>query len=302
MLSTPISHKKETYGETMKINKYGILLLVLLVLCLGIASATVTVVTPASGGTLSGADYHWNATFSGTFTNVTNCTAWAKSSSTADSTYAAALNATPTSNLSMQVTFLNGTFNSWLLEDSNDYSFLVACYNISDVNENSSVVTVTVGNTNPDTPTITTPTSGSTDTDGSVAFSVGVNGTETTGCTLFFSGINPGASSYTMTHSADTCTYTHSTIPEQTYQWYVRASDGTDTTDSGTWIFNVDVKTSAGKAAVLAQQPGVTSEGGALLSVTEGVNGIVDSIPGGTTTIVIVIIIVVLTIIIYKRK
>ena len=87
-------------------------------------------------------------------------------------------------------------------------------------------------------------------------------------------------------------------MPEQTYKWFIRASDGTNTTDSSKQIVSVDVKTSAGKAALLASQPGVTSKGGATLSVAS----VTDKIPGGSTTIIIAVIVIVITLVIVKRK
>ena len=128
------------------------------------------------------------------------------------------------------------------LEDGTDYIFNVSCTNatntVSDVS--SSVV---VDNTVPTTPSSLVPSSESTDDDGSISFSSTVTSGRTTACTLYFPNRNPGSPSYTMTHSGSSCTYTISSLPEETYDYYIRASDGTNNTDSAVTRFNVDIET-----------------------------------------------------------
>ena len=68
-----------------------------------------------------------------------------------------------------------------------------------------------------------------------------------------------------MTHSGDTCTLSSFTFAEQTYYWYVTATDGTNTTNSATYRVEVDVQHSAPKAAYiqsLVDQGLVQSTGG----------------------------------------
>lgn len=69
-----------------------------------------------------------------------------------------------------------------------------------------------------------------------------VNGANTTSCTLRFVSLNPGQSVYSMTHSGNTCSQEISNVPEGTYQFFIRASDETNTTDSATSTISIDVK------------------------------------------------------------
>jgi hypothetical protein len=195
----------------------------------GFVSATVTLVTPATSGTVTSNTTTMNATNSSSFGYPVNCTFWAQSTSTANSSYVAVGTFT---NYTAGALFINGTLNSTYLEDSNDYQFKASCWNISGVTqENSSATTgITVENTVPTAPTAT-PADKSTDTDGSITFTGTVVGRETTGCTLFFTDKNPGSKSYSMTHSGSSCTYALTGIPEQTYSWIIQASDGTNNTN-----------------------------------------------------------------------
>lgn len=203
------------------------------VICsLYLASATLTVVRPGTSATAVGT-YALNV--SG-MNNILNCTWYVGSTSTANSSWT-------------QVAFYKNTtggatsaynataFVSTIIEDSTDYVFNATCTNTTNVKDSGTVTGITVDNTVPVAPTSLSPTS---DTDGSISFSATVTGARTTGCTLIFPDINPGSPTYTMTHSGGTCTYSLSGVAEQTYQYVVRASDGTNTTDSSTVYLLVD--------------------------------------------------------------
>ena len=279
-----------------KRDKLLLALLFSIVLFASLASATATLVTPASSATVSGTTVAWNASFS-SFANPMNCSVYVSSPSTANTT---AVNISTSTNSSVNAVFINGTFNSNLVEDSNDYSVYASCVNQTSTTQNSSANTAIVfDNTIPQAPTSLTPADASRDTDGSVTFTGTVTARNTTGCTLLFNGQNPGTSSYTMTHTTNSCTHTLSSVPEQSYQWYIRASDGTNTTNSATQTITVDGTTSAGKAVLLAQQKGVEPLGGALLSVSG--EGIEDKIPGGLVTIVVVVVLVMVILIARKK-
>ena len=229
----------------------------------------VTLLRPTSGATVTGT-YTLNATnitSGGMFDVLANCTFYARSAGlTANTTW---ITLGTFRNATSKAQSVNGTFNSAILEDGTDYVFNVTCLNLSeDFATSLSATGVIIQNTVPTAPSSLSPTSNSVDTDGLVTFSATVVDRETTGdCTLFFVGKNPGSSSYNMPYSGSTCTSAQLTIAEQGYEYYIRATDGTDTTDSAKVSFSVDSKSSAGKTALLATQKGVTATGGATLSV-----------------------------------
>ena len=261
----------------------SILLIVIAVFTLSVMSvmASVTVVSPGASAIVSGT-YILNA--SGV--DLKNCTFYAKSSSTANSSW---VSLGAFSNISAGQIRINGTFNSGILEDASDYIFNASCYNGSGQYHEGTRSSITLDNSIPDTP-ILSPTSGTRDTDGSVTFTGTVNGSETTACTLYFDGINPGSSSYSMTHSSNTCTYTASAVPEQSYKWYVQATDGRNTTNSATNTIIVDVNTGGAKGGAiwyLDQQSNSDTQTLAIASEQEKTNN---------TVLVIVIILVVITV------
>jgi len=243
------------------------------------AATTVSLVSPAADSTIAGTTV-LNATVTNVAGNFT-CEFYAKSSSTANNTWTLLVTRANTTD-----TDANATFNSAILEDSNDYIFNVTCSNDTDTWAGDTNNRITVDNTIPQAPTSLSPSTDSIDTDGTVTFSATVVGENTTSCTLYFVEGNPGDSSYTMTHSGDTCTYTLSSIPEQSYKWYVQASDGTNTTNSATSRIIVDVKTSAGKLAVLSQaeKKGLVRRTGAktftvVETIGDGLNDMVGPFP-----------------------
>lgn len=210
------------------------------------SATTVTLKIPASSGVVSGATVGQtlNTTFD-TFTNVTSCTWYASSSSTANST---ATNISSVANSSVNPAFLNFTlWDTTKLEDSNDYSVYASCTNFSSVVANSTPNTnIVIENTIPQAPTSLLPVASSTDDDGNVVFSGIVTGANTTSCLLFFvNGPNINGPVQTMTHSGNTCNLTINGIPEQTYNYIIQASDGTNRTNATSTAFNVGLQTSS---------------------------------------------------------
>ena len=229
-----------------KINLVTILA-ILSILSIMSVSATTTLVTPAASSTVclnnavnisTGA--HGGVDF--------NCTLYAKSSLTANSSWGTIkyeIVNTSANNAYLAAVNFSG------IEDANNYILNATCKNITGVLEVGDTNTGIIADcTVPTAPSSLSPTS---DTDGTVDFSATVTGKETTSCILYFVSTNPGATSYTMTHSGNTCTYLSLSMPEQSYQYYVTASDETNTTDSSTTTLDVDIKTSAGKTAIIKQ-------------------------------------------------
>lgn len=133
-------------------------------------------------------------------------------------------------------------FNTNIFEDANNYIFNVTVINASgpstEIGLASLITGITIENTVPTAPSALAPTS---DTDGSVTFTATVTGRETTSCILhFIDGPNPGNVQSAMTHSGSTCSLTL-TVPEQTYNWIVEASDEINTTNSSSFTTSVQI-------------------------------------------------------------
>jgi len=219
-----------------KLFLYGVIAMLLV----GIANAfTVVLDNPAASGTVIG-NYNMNCTITGVVNDtLVNITYYAKSSSTANSSYAllATLN---DFNVTDSPT-PNASFVSTILEDANDYIFNVTVMNNTHNTAGDTSTSVVVDNTVPVAPSSPSPADEGTDTDGDVDFSVAVTGGRTTACTLNVEGTN-----YAMTHSGSTCTYSLTGLRDSSYGWYVIASDGTNATQSALW--SVDVASGSGSA------------------------------------------------------
>jgi len=266
-----------------------------LVIISSVSAASVTLVSPASNAVISGTAT-LNATITGVAGNFT-CKFYAKSSSTANNTWTLLKTQANTT-----ATDAATTFSSTSLEDSNDYVFNATCYNDTDSWGDDTNTGITIDNTVPQTPTSLSPADGTIDDDGSVTFTATVVDENTTYCTLYFVGGNPGQSSYTMTQTpgTTTCTKTLTNIPEQTYTWYVIASDGSNSSSaSSSNTISVDVKKSAGKAVLLAElekEGKVKRIGGKTFAIVEeGLNTTVLGMP-----LWLLLGLVILAIIIYR--
>jgi hypothetical protein len=173
------------------------ILLFTTILMIAMASAT-TLIAPANGATLTGTAIlnATNATAT-SFPLIANCTFYAKSASTANSSW---------TNLGTFInntdTVVNGTFNSAILEDSNDYIFNASCLNLSGTrSEAVSTATVIIQNTVPTAPSARTPATNTVITSATTqAFSSTVTDSRTTGCTCTFR--RGGSSSDTKTCTA----------------------------------------------------------------------------------------------------
>ena len=159
-----------------------------------------------------------------------------------------------------------------MVEDSSDYILNVTAHNTTAgeyLNSTLYSINLTVDNSVPSAPTSLNLT-GTTQLT-TINFSSSIADQNATMCYLNFTGsTNPGSPSYTASYSGSSCSFQLTSIPEQSYQYYFTASDGLNATVSSIGTVTVDQKTSAGKTVVLAQQQGVKSEGGALLSVASG--------------------------------
>lgn len=261
----------------------------------------ITILKPLSGGTVSNT-FVLNATNATTGSKFTiyNCSFYARSlGKTANQTWVK-LNNTAFTNVSHGGSS-NGTFQSWVLEDGNDYQFNVTCWDGSSNIATAPLATgVIIDNKIPQAPSSLLPVSKAVNNNGTVSFLGTVVDQNTTSCTLFFLGRNPGRSSYAMDYSTTGCSKSL-TMPEESYVYYIQASDETNTTNSAETPFSIDIQTSAGKTALLATQPGVKATGGATLSIVSTVTG--GFIPGTGIPywfIILFVLVIVAIVLIYK--
>lgn len=236
------------------------------------SSATLTLNTPSASSTLSGTGLLLNATLSANTEGYVNTTFYAKSASTANSTFTKVGFAVNNSLVSF-----NTTFNSAIIEDASNYIFKATANNGTDTLDSAEVSGIVIDNTVPTAPSSLSPST--TQTSDSFTISATVTGSETTACTLNFDGNNPGSSSYTMTHSGNSCSYSISGVAEQTYNYYVTASDGLNSTQSTTQTFEVDVSNAKG-AGKLVNEQGKDAVGLSVANVNDGNSNIMGWIIG----------------------
>jgi len=220
-----------------------------------------------------------NATITSLYTNanVTNCTFYAQDVSTNATAYATLFT---DNNVTDDQLKFGYAYNTTALEDGSNYTFKMVCVNVTtpigttwaknnctnttDVSAgiaNISYGRLIVNNTVPDAPTALSPSNQQITTTNTVTFSGTVSDAKTTGCRLRL-----GVLTYNMTYSGSSCTLTLSNIPRQVYQWYISATDGSDTISSG--VYDVDVKVQHGsKAGAALQQAGYQPTGGATFAV-----------------------------------
>lgn len=206
----------------------------------GASATTTTLISPTSSSIVRSTSV-FNATIdSAVNSNLVNCSYYAYSASTANSSAVLLMynETTFADNITMgRPRKVVDTGSSWNfnLEDASDYVVYASCYNGSAWVNSASATGVTIDLTKPGTPT-TTETQQKIKSTKSISYTV--VGTNTTGCTFYLGTVlNPTQNSYTMTHSGNTCTYSISKslyIPDGTYQMYAVATDGLNTSTSST--------------------------------------------------------------------
>src|SRR3990167_1319097 len=206
-------------------------------------ATTVSLNSPAANSVIGAGNTTLNVSIAISVGSPTsyNCTFSVGSPSTANSSGTFIItNITNNSNsgsVTLAIVNTSFSFNHTIIEDSNDYTFTAECTNgtlavVSDTNTG-----ITIDNTVPES--ATSLTSG-TQSSSSVTVSGTVVGVNTTGCTLNFLGTNPGRASYTMTHSANSCTQALTGVADSTYHYYITTSDNTNTSNTGDTAFQVD--------------------------------------------------------------
>lgn len=212
----------------------------------------VTIVTPASAGSLVGATAPFNISLVTGYEaeNWTSVRIYLQSAGlTANTTEALATDwvANETDLI------LNGTLDSTVWEDGNDYIFKAQLFNGTDY-VNKTVTGITIQNTVPQAPTITSHSNHQViSTTGAVTFSFTVTDANTTSCTYSIArgGATSGGDYYSGagTYSGSTCSFSKTFSGSvDNGAWYVSttASDGTDTTASGNTIVDVNIPANSG--------------------------------------------------------
>lgn len=204
------------------------MLAMIALVALGVSAGTVTMVSPATSGLITGV-YILNA--SADF-NATWCAFYASSSDTANSSSTLVLR-NATHNYDLINNSVNASFDSRILEDANTYSVTSTCGNQSGTTYDATASTsVIIDNTVPALPTVNT-VNGYTDDDGSLNFNATVLTNQTTACTLRFLGTVPVGvgSSITITESSGLCTRVVSgPVGNGVFRYTFTATDGRNTT------------------------------------------------------------------------
>lgn len=218
-----------------------------------LVSAVPILVSPATEGTLTGATAVLNVT-NGTLTEMLNCTWYASSPSTANST---AVSIGAQTNESASADHINMTFDSSILEDSDDYTIYAQCFNATSNETTASATGVTIDNTIPQAPTLSPSNFASRTTSGTQTFTGTVVNENTTSCTytIYRAGSSSDGVSGSGTYSGTSCTFakTFSTTADNgVWWWTITASDGTNTTSSSTYKYNVNLVGAGGGLAPLS--------------------------------------------------
>lgn len=253
----------------------------------------VTFVNPLASGTVTGTQVLNVTNSSGLFNQLVNCTFYAKSASTANSSWTLIKESTANNTLYN----VNTTFVSTILEDSNDYVFNATCRNKTNDQTDRTITGVIIDNTTPTAPTSLDPATGTSRTSaGTITFTSTVVDRETTSCTYAISkGDTDTGSDYitgTGTYSVGTCSFTKAfstSADGGNWYWKTIASDGTQTTTSAKNVYTVAIPSNGNLAVAQANQKAqVTTQGGIL--------------GGITSNPILIIVIVVIVFLIFNQK
>lgn len=256
---------KFTYQIKMENKNIYLTFLALFSIIFMFSMVSATLTQPASSSTIAGTVAVLNATNATTLGNMVNCTFYAQSASTANSSWA---NLGFVSNLTANALNLNLTFNSNTLEDSNDYIFNATCKNLSNSGTSSLTTAVTIDNTAPAAPSALSPATNTLQTTSTTQnFSSTVINANTTSCTYVIArgGASSGSDYITGagTYSGTTCSFTKAfttTNDNGNWIWYTIASDGTNTTSASAINYNFQTAPNAGGVANSAQANAVKNQ------------------------------------------
>jgi len=221
--------------------------------------------------------------------NWTSATLWMGNSSTTANTTMVALLTVLNSTTAEQD--FNGTLNSSVLEDGLDYSFKCQLWN-GTLHINNTISNLLIDNGEPTIAANLTPSA--TNTDGTINFSADIIPGDTTACYLEFHNSGPtfGNKSQVMVNTTNSCSLVLTGMPAQSYNWFIRTSDGSNFTDTA--IQTTAVQISTGTGGSLTQQQLDTALG--------GTGGILSGDVGGVPIAVIVAVLSIVGIVWWIRK
>lgn len=254
--------KQNIFGMSRYVMIFSLMLLLLVAVAMAAPALTINT---ATWGTNTVVNISTKSANDASLVNMSHITVRFSAADTANSSVSMIINITNTTATNFDFGYANFTFgNSIVLEDTAIGSATAISTGVGASDAvTSSATTITVGRTTPTAPSAQTPSGTVHDRD--QTFTATVVGAETTGCRLNFVTTNPGSSSYAMTHSGTSCTLALTGIPSTTYNYYISATDGVDTTNGANVELTVNggQMTSAKKAAVVAAKTGqpVTKEG-----------------------------------------
>jgi len=224
--------------------------------------ANITIVTPAVSGSLIGATAIFNVTLITGYEaeNWTSIRIYLNSAGLTANTTETLATAWITNTTDLM---LNGTLDSTVFEDGNDYVFKAQLFNGTDY-LNVSRTGITINNGVPTAPTISPADLTTRTTSGTQTFTGTVVDAETTSCTytIYRAGSPSDGNSGSGVYSGTSCTFTKtfSTSADNGVWWVtITASDGTDTTSSSTNKYNVNL---VGSGSGLVTPLTVADDGG----------------------------------------
>jgi len=208
----------------------------------------------------------------GSLVNMTFITLYTSAANTPNSSSSRVINITNTTATNFDLGYANFTFDtSLVLFDATTHSVTGTTTGVGDSGGVAlSATTVTIDRGKP-TSSLLTPSDDTryeSDTQRrSIAFTATC--TNATSATLFIDTF-----AHTMTESSDVCSYTKDYLDDQIHNWYVRSSDGTNTTDSTT--FQLEITTPGGGSNSDYSAPtgaGASGTGVGTQSVAGGTSG-----------------------------
>lgn len=227
------------------IKKTLFLLSILLIglMSIGVNALTCSIITPASSGILNIGTL-MNVSFTDAEDNETVRVDWNFTSTTTANTSNIILMTEV--NVTQTDRSPNGSINLSFPAFNNQSAFEDGLYTVeASVSTGDGVFGVECGTltnviVDRNTPAVPTTTQGAdSEVKGSSTLTYTVQGVNTTACRIAFldNGVTPrftGTNTFAMTHSGNTCTYTlvSNTIPDNTYDVYTQASDGSNTSVS----------------------------------------------------------------------
>ncbi len=219
--------------------------LIMVLVLVGIVLGTPTFTSPSDGSNIRGSVLFNVTTTDFAVYSMGNCTISGTSSIAGNSTTTIILY-----NYSAVTNSSNATYNTALVQDSDDWVFSGYCTN-GTANSTITSITVTIDNTIPQAPTLSPSDETAITTPQAYTFTGTVTDVNTTSCSYIIyrgSAIASDPSNYftgTGSYSGTSCTFTKEFSSGNTgiWTWYLTASDETNTTSATAITFKNNIPT-----------------------------------------------------------